>query len=599
MSVIAPDDQLNHTVHPQPSNFTFKDLRQLNDKASSYKLALSVIAHIDLNAFFAQVEQLRLNLTIDDPVVFVQWQSVIAVSYAARKYGISRMDTVKTCREKCPQVILAHGAVYEKGCSNWKYLDKLPSQSNCKISLDPCRRESRKIFRLLRSKCDVIQKASVDEGYLDFGRLVYDNLLRVFPVLNDIKSSDKLPQIPLDVSGSFKGMVFGYDSDIIIRDWDDIVSLIASNILYDIRTDVYEKLGYTTSGGIGRNKKLAKLAGGFLKPDNQTIIVNSKIPDFLKKFELIEINGLGGKLGDSLMQYYNVPGDVNSMEYLMSLDPEKLTSCTLVNNFYDIVWGDDRQELKDRTDIKSMMSRKQMTAQNPISTLYDCMEWIKTFSGDLRNRLEDLDEESGYLTRPKTILINVHVKKNNNSKQCPIAITKDLDKLRSSMESISLKLTIEVLESFYDLNKLNQDQVNFNVNPFNKVTIPPIHNFAIIISTLTRIDNAIDKFSRKDTPELQFAMYEAEQLQLSQQRQQSPPPKKQKLDKQFISTLFANYEKNKDNDINSTKKPKLQKYDIMTSLKTHNKCKICDESFQTQQEHDEYHRVLELSRIEK
>ncbi len=31
-------------------------------------------------------------------MVSVQWSSIIAVSYAARKYGISRMDTIESAR---------------------------------------------------------------------------------------------------------------------------------------------------------------------------------------------------------------------------------------------------------------------------------------------------------------------------------------------------------------------------------------------------------------------------------------------------------------------------------------------------------------------
>ena len=64
---------------------------------------------------FAQVEQIRLNLTDQDPVVCAQWNSVIAVSYASRKFGITRMDTIASCKSKCPNVIIAHAAVYKKG----------------------------------------------------------------------------------------------------------------------------------------------------------------------------------------------------------------------------------------------------------------------------------------------------------------------------------------------------------------------------------------------------------------------------------------------------------------------------------------------------
>ena len=96
------------------SKFTYKDLIDLNDRDKSYASPLSVICHIDLNAFFAQCEQLRLGLAESDPVVCVQWNALIAVSYAARDYGITRMDRLEQAKLKCPHLIPAHTAVSKR-----------------------------------------------------------------------------------------------------------------------------------------------------------------------------------------------------------------------------------------------------------------------------------------------------------------------------------------------------------------------------------------------------------------------------------------------------------------------------------------------------
>jgi DNA polymerase eta len=52
-------------------------------------------------------------------------------------------------------------------------------------------------------------------------------------------------------------------------DWDDVVMHIAAELIRDIRREVEEKLGYTCSAGIARNKMLAKLAAGWKKPNQQ------------------------------------------------------------------------------------------------------------------------------------------------------------------------------------------------------------------------------------------------------------------------------------------------------------------------------------------
>ncbi|CAH6721488.1 DNA polymerase eta [[Candida] jaroonii] len=610
MSVINLSPQ-KPVIRPQSSKFTYHDLNQLNDRSRSYLSRLAVIGHLDLNAFFAQVEQVRLNLTINDPVVCVQWQAVIAVSYAARKFGIKRMDTIKTVKEKCPNVVLAHAAVYEKGSSKWKYVDKLPFQGHCKVSLDPYRRESRKIFKILSENCDLVQKASVDEGYLDFGRLVYDKIRQLVPFSDN--PDDILPPIPEDLEIEYFGKLYNVNG-VEINDWDDVAILMASNYLFNFRKQIFEKLGYTTSGGVSRSKNMAKLAGGFLKPDNQTILLNSQIPNFLKNFELTEINGLGGKLGEQILSQFSVPPEFNSIEYLTTL-PEEDVKSSEFDHLYEIIRGDFRQELKDRTDIKSMMSRKQMMGNAPLLTLFDCLDWLKTFSGDLCNRLEDLDEEFGQLTRPKTISVSALISGTSHSRQLAIPVQSDLGKLRLILEKTSVKLLLDLVKSLFDIDKLNDGKYkeNAEINRFNKVKIPPIMNFAIIISSLQRLDSSIDNFAKKEQVNL-FEKFENEQkLQQQTPEAQKPPEPKKKLDKEFISNLFAKYEQSKSESPSperiakkrmDTKKrvekpkkhmdTKRPKYNILESL--NRRCKECGEIFNNVQEHNDFHTALQLSR---
>jgi hypothetical protein len=64
-----------------------------------------VILHIDLDAFYAQVASASpLNLQVEEhrhpelagrPIAVQQWNSLIAVGYAARKFGVKRFHTPK------------------------------------------------------------------------------------------------------------------------------------------------------------------------------------------------------------------------------------------------------------------------------------------------------------------------------------------------------------------------------------------------------------------------------------------------------------------------------------------------------------------------
>jgi DNA polymerase eta len=53
------------------SRFTYKQLAQL--AASSTACPLRVIAHIDLDAFYAQCEMVRLGVAEDQPLAVQQW----------------------------------------------------------------------------------------------------------------------------------------------------------------------------------------------------------------------------------------------------------------------------------------------------------------------------------------------------------------------------------------------------------------------------------------------------------------------------------------------------------------------------------------------
>lgn len=81
-------------------------------------------------------------------------------------------------------------------------------------------------------------------------------------------------------------------------DWDDVIMSIAAEMIRDIRREVEEKLGYTCSAGIAKNKMLAKLAAGWKKPNQQVpdcplplIVDRSKEscdPGLPKGFEIYE-----------------------------------------------------------------------------------------------------------------------------------------------------------------------------------------------------------------------------------------------------------------------------------------------------------------------
>jgi DNA polymerase eta len=105
---------------------------------------LRVIALCDSDAFYAACEMVRLNVDNETPLVVLQWDSLIAVNYPARKYGITRMMKVKEALKKCPHLKIIHVATYKEGDREPGYWEDVDTNTH-KVSLDYYRRESVKI----------------------------------------------------------------------------------------------------------------------------------------------------------------------------------------------------------------------------------------------------------------------------------------------------------------------------------------------------------------------------------------------------------------------------------------------------------------------
>ncbi|ODV87135.1 hypothetical protein CANARDRAFT_187766, partial [[Candida] arabinofermentans NRRL YB-2248] len=462
------------------SSFSYKNLYDLNNPEKSCNSPLSIICHIDINAYYAQYEQLRLGLTSEDPVVCLQWQSLVAVSYAARKYGIGRMDTLQSAKEKCPNLIVAHTAVFKKGEEVWKYVDYLPTADEHKVCLDPYRRESRKMMRVFKTFCDSVEKASVDECFMDFGRLVFKKLTEYFPFLLENDSIDKNSPLPMfsdtlpDACKDLKWMghiIPKSSSDIetadspteddneefgpIVNDWDDMITLIGSQLGWELRELLKKEMGYTTSLGIARVKTIAKLASGFKKPNNQTIVCNDSINKFLSGFRLTDFWSMGGKIGDAISKELELPNEENFDEigyirdnFTLSELKTRLDDAQLADRLYHLVRGDLHARLEPRVDVKSMGSSKNF--KQGVKSKQELLQWFKVFLVDLMQRIYELDEEnegSAY-RRPTRLSMTYGTFRKTLTRQLTLMVVRNLDELKKKSLELSEKLLDELIVSW-------------------------------------------------------------------------------------------------------------------------------------------------------
>ncbi|EMR71787.1 putative sister chromatid cohesion protein eso1 protein [Eutypa lata UCREL1] len=246
-----------------------------------------------------------------------KWQGLIAINYPAREFGIGRHFTVTEAKKLCPQLIAQHVATWKEGDERWAYHDDAASHIGThKVSLDPYRLQSRKILALIK-EClppnqQKVEKASIDEVFIDLSAQVHSILLKRFPELTNPPPyndpAEKLPLPPvtaLDWQADALVDLDNTDAEADDPDWDDVASLVGSEIVRNIRAEIHRSLGYTCSAGIARNKMLSKLGSGYKKPNQQTVIRNRAVQHFLSDMKFTKIRNLGGKLGDQVVSTFH------------------------------------------------------------------------------------------------------------------------------------------------------------------------------------------------------------------------------------------------------------------------------------------------------
>jgi DNA polymerase eta len=183
----------------------------------------------------------------------------LAVSYSARKFGITRKDTVKEALKKCPELKAIHVPVIRDGKKPG--YEANPDIKTCKSSLFMYRNASAEIMKIIKQNTLKFQKASVDEVFID----VTEEALGMESV-QDLEST-----FVVDEHGSKPLHELQHPTE------QDFLLLKAAKISSNLRAEIFTKLGYTCSTGISINKTLAKLVSSSNKPNKvNSLLITSK-----------------------------------------------------------------------------------------------------------------------------------------------------------------------------------------------------------------------------------------------------------------------------------------------------------------------------------
>lgn len=109
----------------------------------------NVIIHIDIDCFYAQVEEIRDPTLRDKPVGIQQKNIVVTCNYVARTYGVKKLMLLTDALRLCPDLVLVKGE-----------------------DLTPYRQMSNKIHAVLLTFTHLVEKLGLDENFLDVTSIV-------------------------------------------------------------------------------------------------------------------------------------------------------------------------------------------------------------------------------------------------------------------------------------------------------------------------------------------------------------------------------------------------------------------------------------------
>lgn len=394
------------------SRYTVRDLKSLSRYTPS--CPLRVIALVDFDAFYAQCESKRLEIDGEQqPLAVLQFKNCIALNYAAKAAGLKRGVSPEDAKRQCPHVLIQHVATWREGDDSWRYRDDVkPDMETDKAALDPYRQESRKGFELIKqilpaSPLQKVEKASIDEVFLDLSSQVHEKLLENYPELMTISTQDpdyNLPMPPTSALSWTGSKLIETDDELenVSPDWDDIVLHIGADIVQDVRAKILAELKYTCSAGIAHNKVISKLAAGHNKPNQQTVVRARAVNAFLSQYKLSKIRGLGGKLGNRVIEAFGTD-DISELLPLSLRDMQSKIGASSGAWVYNVIRGTEQSEVVERTQLQSMLAAK--TFQPRAKDFAQAEKWLTIFAGDLMGRLIEQDAASAN-RRPKVVALH-------------------------------------------------------------------------------------------------------------------------------------------------------------------------------------------------
>ncbi|XP_065372119.1 DNA polymerase iota [Calliphora vicina] len=418
------------------------------------------IIHLDMDYFYAQVEELRDPSLRTKPLGVQQKNIVVTCNYNARAHGIKKLMLVAEAKRLCPDLVLVNGE-----------------------DLTPYRQMSQKIFELLLNYTPFVEKLGFDENFMDVSSLVEKREQQKQQQRDQDSDDIDLPPVI--------GHIYPSDGTTLNACSCGCAQRLAlgTQIAQEIRHDLVDKLGVTCCAGVSYNKLLAKLVGSQYKPNQQTVLVSSHAEQFMRELgQLNRVTGIGQKTESLLLE-----SGVANVEELQSCELDflrKKFGYETAIKLKDLAFGRDTSGVRPTGKPKSIGLEDSC---KPISVRTDVEERFRML---LMRLMEQVAEDGRIPICLKVILRKFDAQKKSSHRE-----TKQANILPSLFKSTSctdtggpkvmlaegaqeklLKIIMRLFERVVDMNKpFNITLIGLAFSKFQqrKVGSSSIANFLI------------------------------------------------------------------------------------------------------------------------
>ena len=235
---------------------------------------------------------------------------VLAKSTPAKRKGVKTAETIYEAKRKCPNLKIF------------------------KPTYEMYKRKSEELFKILKSYTPDIEKASIDEGYLDYGKIknIYGN---------ELEFAKKL------------------------------------------QNQIKEELGFTVNIGIANNKLCAKMASDFTKPNRIHTLYKNEIKQKMYTLPIENLFGVGKQTAEKL-KYLNI----KTIKDLATKDEYSLRKIfkSQAKHLIEIANGIDNSEV-DSSEYKPKGISHELTLKEDTTSKQELYKYLRILSEMVSKRI--------------------------------------------------------------------------------------------------------------------------------------------------------------------------------------------------------------------